>query len=257
MTTISVIMSAHNECDYIGAAIRSIQQQDMSDWELIIIDDGSTDNTYNTIKHLPEKDPRIKLMRNIHNLGLAASLNKALANARGQFIARMDGDDVSLPTRFSHQLSFLQEHPDIDVLGAGMIEIDSRGHPIRETYCPEKHEEIISHIYKECPFIHPTVIARREFFDTLGGYNKTLRRAQDYDLWLRGYKQFRYHNLQMPLIYYRRSASDYRSSAYSSYVLWRAVKRDKRLLSHGWYALRPLLAALLMTVQRKTFQTRE
>ena len=106
--------------------------------------------------------PRIrvepKIIKNSHCLGLAAALNKALPSAKGQFIARMDGDDVCLPNRFSQQVVFLNEHPEIGVLGGGAIEIDTVGHIIGEIYSREKHEDLIAHIYEENPFIHPSVM---------------------------------------------------------------------------------------------------
>jgi glycosyltransferase involved in cell wall biosynthesis len=252
---VSVITAVYNDEKYLAETIESVLAQTVTDFEYIIVDDGSTDKTPEIIKQFLHRDSRIKAVR-IKNAGQANARNVALQMARGDWIAVLDGDDVWLACKLEEQINFIKGHPDIDVLGSGIIELDSRGRTICETYRPEKHQEIISLIYKECPFYHSTVMARCKFFDSLGAYNKILRRAEDRDLWFRGYKQFRYHNLQKPLIYYRRSALYSRDSLYSAYVIWRAVNRDKRLLSHSWYAARPLLAALVATVlQRKTFQT--
>jgi len=246
MKPVSIIMSVHNESENIENALLSIQGQDFRDWELIIVDDASLDDSFAKISMFSEKDNRIKPLRNSRNIGLAASLNRALARTEGALIARMDGDDLCCPSRLSLQVSFLHENPRIDVLGGGAIDVNDSGQIVGETYGRELHEELVANIYKENPFIHPTIMARRRFFAESGGYDERLRRAQDYDLWLRGYLKYHYHNLQTPLIYYRRRKTpNFRNAAYSGYVLWRSALREGKILSRGWFALRPLGATLI------------
>jgi glycosyltransferase involved in cell wall biosynthesis len=243
-------MSVYNGQSQVISAIESIQSQTFGEWEMIVVDDGSSDNTYDLLEEAAKNDFRIKVLSNNHNLGLAASLNKALGFCRFKFIARMDSDDRNHPERFSKQVSFLEQHLDIDVLGASAIEVDSEGRIIGITPRRETHEELVFHIYKVNPFIHSSVMARREFFDVLRGYDESLLRGQDYDLWLRGYHQFRYHNLQEPLIYYRRNTTpNWRDAIYTSRVIMKAIKRDRKPVTYRWYAIRPLLAMLRATIQ--------
>lgn len=241
MTFVSIIMSIYNESKNIEKVLVSIQQQDYANWELIIVDDASLDDSYSIINRHAENDLRIKPLRNQLNIGLAASLNRALAVTKGELIARMDADDLCLPNRLSRQVTFFIQNPLIHVLGSGAIDVDQHGHILGETYRPELHADLVSRIYKENPFIHPTIMARRKFFEELGGYDEKLRRAQDYDLWLRGYHRFHYHNLQIPLICYRRSSqANYKNAIYSGFVLWRSSLHEGKLISRGWYALRPI-----------------
>lgn len=246
MRPVSIIMAVHNESGHLENALLSIQQQDFQDWELIIVDDASSDDSYAIINKFSEEDPRIKPMRNLRNLGLAASLNRALAGSEGALIARMDGDDQCFLNRLSLQVSFLQKNQAVDVLGAGAINVTDSGRILGEIYRRELHDDLVVAIYRENPFIHPTIIARRKFFVELGGYDESLRRAQDYDLWLRGYQKYRFHNLQTPLLYYRmRQRPKIRDAVYSGYVLWHSAMREKKVLRNGWYAFRPFAAATL------------
>ncbi len=242
MTLVSVVMSVHNQGAEARAAIESIQAQTYPHWEMWVVDDASTDTTDAVLQAAACADERIWIIRNPRNLGLAASLNRALACSRGELIARMDADDISLPERFERQVAFLEASPAVDVLGGGAIELDASGRVLWATFCREHHAELIQSIFRVCPFIHPTVMVRRRFFEVLGGYDERLRRVQDYDLWLRGYRFFRFHNLQVPLILYRRrSAPRFRDHATSALVLWRAAKREGKVISHGWYAVRQLV----------------
>jgi glycosyltransferase involved in cell wall biosynthesis len=242
MTLVSIIMSVFNQGAEVGAAIESIRRQTWPHWELWVADDASTDHTGEVLHAFTERDARIRIIRNPRNLGLAASLNRALARSRGQLIARMDADDISLPERLRQQVAFLEVSPAVDVLGGGAVEMDGNGRILMATYRYERHAELVEHMFRKNPFIHPTVMARREFYEVMGGYDERLRRAQDYDLWLRGYRSFRYHNLQIPLIYYRRRLEPrFRDHVASALVLWRAAVREGRRISHGWYALRQLV----------------
>lgn len=250
MRTVSIIMAVHNESRHLEKALLSIQQQDFQDWELIIVDDASVDDSYAIINKFSAEDTRIKPMRNSRNLGLAASLNRAFAGSEGALIARMDGDDQCFSSRLRLQVSFMQQNQEVDVLGAGAINVTDAGQILGEIYRRELHEDLVTVIYRENPFIHPTIMARRNFFVELGGYDERLRRAQDYDLWLRGYKKYRFHNLQTPLLYYRRSQRPkIRDAVYSGYVLWRSAQREKKVLRNGWYAFRPFAAAAFSRIK--------
>jgi len=202
MNNVSVIMGAFNEVATIGKAIESIINQTYSCWELIIVDDCSTDGTLEIIAGYCEKDSRIKVYKNNRNIGLAESLNKAINYASGIYIARMDADDISLPNRFEEQVKILDSDPRVMVVGSAAYYVSSHNHTKKLVRMPQHHKELSRRIFKMSPFIHPSVVMRSEFLSRTGGYNVKLRRAQDYDLWLRGRFIGKYYNIQEPLILY-------------------------------------------------------
>lgn len=243
MQGVSIIMAAYNEEANVLSSIRSVQSQTHQMWELIVLDDASTDGTTNCLQLAADSDSRIIFLRNNKNIGLAASLNKALRLCQYPLVARLDADDRCLPERLAIQTEFMNRHSDVDVLGAGSIDIDSAGAVLNETIQRETHEEMVRYIYKECPLIHPTVMVRKHVFDELNGYDESLQRCQDYDLWLRGYKRFRFHNLQIPLICYRRRTGvSWRDAKYSATVIMKALFREGKMPFHLWFVMRPLLA---------------
>ena len=233
---LSVLMGVWNGERTVSAAIESIRAQTWPDWELILVDDASTDGTAALLATL--SDPRIRVIRNDVNLGLAASLNLAFRESRGALIARMDADDVALPDRFARQLAFMAEHPAVDILGTAAVLVDGNGRELGISTRRELHHDIAAFIYKENPFIHPSVMMRRHVLDVLGGYDESLLRAQDYDLWLRGVRKFRYHNLQEPLLRYKQpDRPTWSSSSEGMRVIWKNAG-----WRGTWYAAR-LLAA--------------
>jgi|MDTC01.2.fsa_nt_gb glycosyltransferase involved in cell wall biosynthesis len=202
MNQISVVMGAYNEEATISESIESILSQTYSYWELIIIDDCSTDRTAAVIKRYCDKDHRISIHKNSQNLGLAESLNKGISLAKGPYIARMDADDLSLPNRFEEQVKILDSDPWVMVVGSAAYYINRSNTKKKLVRMPEYHRDILRLIFKMSPFIHPSVMMRREFVSLTNGYNPKLRRAQDYDLWLRGRFIGEYYNIQVPLILY-------------------------------------------------------
>jgi glycosyltransferase involved in cell wall biosynthesis len=244
---VTVLMAVYNGAHSVHAALSSILAQTYQDWDLIIVDDGSTDGTPGILESLAATDVRIRVLRNTANRGLAASLNVAWSQARGDLFARMDADDVSLPDRFHRQVEFMSAHPEIDVLGTGIELVSSEGRLLGFRSRPESHKELQKRMYRENPFAHPSVMMRRRFLEALGGYDGRLKWAEDSDLWLRGYRQFRYHNLPEPLIRYRvRDKIALWTSAYSAFVLLRASLRERLPLTGGFHALRHLIAGLLV-----------
>ena len=207
MPKVSIIMGAFNCADTIPFAIESLQIQTFKDWELIVCDDCSTDSTYRVISDLMLKDPRIQLIKNETNSRLAATLNHCLQRVRGQYVARMDADDICLPDRLEVQVNWLDEHPEFDVVGGGILLYDETG----------EHEVLLNpefpnvkYMYRHIPFFHPTIMMRREVYDNLGGYvvAKRTNRGQDMDLWFRffsrGYKGYNLQGRQLLLILKRK-----------------------------------------------------
>lgn len=199
---VSIVLATYNGSSTLPEAVRSIYEQSYKNWELIIIDDCSSDDVHKALDDYAN-DPRIKLYRNEKNIGLARSLNRAMELSTGKYIARMDDDDFSEKERIEKQLDFMSKNPDIDVLGSGATLVDSNLEYIGVKLMPERHEEIKRDIYKYSPLIHPTVMMRRSFVTRHGGYNENMRRKEDYELWGRTILLARFHNLQDPLIKYR------------------------------------------------------
>jgi glycosyltransferase EpsE len=181
-------MGAYNCAKTIGASIESIQAQTFTDWEMIICDDGSVDDSVQIIQSYAEKDPRIKLIANDCNHGLSYTLNHCLEEATGEYCARMDGDDLCDETRFEKQVRFLDENPQYGFVSTTMKRFDEQGiyqvPPMESPYEPTKKDYI-----KGSPFCHAPAMLRRESYNEVNGY-RTLEKVlgvEDYDLWFRLY----------------------------------------------------------------------
>lgn len=198
---VSVLLSVYNEEKNIGNAIQSCLHQSFGDFELIIVDDGSTDRTLEVIESFAVFDTRIKFISR-PNKGLAASLNDGLSEAKGEWVARMDADDISLPERLAVQLNYVYENPNVDVLGAAAYMRSQKGEQLGVFSLPSQHERLEKTIHRSSPFIHPSVIFKKEAVKAVGGYDERLRWAQDYDLWSRMIGSYNFHNLEEPLIIY-------------------------------------------------------
>lgn len=198
---VSVIMSVYNGMPYLKEAVKSILNQTYKNLEFIIVNDASADSSWEYLKSL--KDKRIKLIKNKKNLGLAKSLNIALRQAQGDFIARMDADDISLPRRFQEQLKFLVKHPAIDICGSWVDLIDEKGRIIGEKKFPLKDEEIKRVLVRFNPMIHPTSMGKKSFFTQLQGYREEYDGAEDYDLLMRAMKKFKMSNIAKKLLFRR------------------------------------------------------
>lgn len=199
----SVLLASYNSERFISASIDSVLRQTYKDFEFIVIDDASTDSSFDILQEAEQRDHRIKVIRNERNLGLGASLAQGVEAACGDYLLRIDADDICFHDRLERQIKFLDEHPEVDILGGAAIEIDMAGKQGRIRKMPASHEEIMRSIWA-CPIIHPTVAFRRRRILAIGNYNATLRRRQDYELWFRCARQgLRFANLQDPLIYYR------------------------------------------------------
>lgn len=181
---ITVLMPAYNAGAYIGEAIESVLAQSFRDFEFLIIDDGSQDDSLRIIQGF--QDPRIRVVSR-PNKGLIASLNEGLALARAPLIARHDADDVCLPDRLARQYDFLQKNPQYLLVGSDAEYIDKDGNYVSLLKAPAGHsfEEIWQGRLEKCPFIHPTVLFRKQAILEAGGYPKNALHFEDWLLWLR------------------------------------------------------------------------
>lgn len=202
---ISVIMSVYNDSKYLKESIESVLNQTYQNFEFIIVDDFSSDISLSIIKEYVKKDHRVKLIRNKNNLGLAASLNKAWKIAKYDYIARMDSDDICFKNRFSEQMNYLLENPNISIIGTSVEYINENNQVISTVNRPETDIEIKNTLIKKNCMIHPSVILKKEVLITCNGYIEKLKNAaEDYDLWLNAMnKNYEFYNLQKPLLQYR------------------------------------------------------
>ena len=183
MALISILMPTYNVALFVREAVESILNQTLGDFELIIVDDGSTDGTYNIIKELAQRDKRIKLYKSDVNQKICKTLNMAWSHAKGDFIGRMDGDDISQSNRFSELKKYLDEHPDCALVGSGMITIDEKGEEVSRPRFITKSENIYKYMkYRSC--IPHIWLARREVYERLNGYRE-IPYAEDYDFLMR------------------------------------------------------------------------
>ena len=201
---VSVIMGAYNAERYLAQAVESILGQTFADLEFLVIDDGSTDGTRQILDQYAARDPRLTV-RTRANRGHERTLNELLGLARAPLVARMDADDVSLPERLEKQVAFLDAHPDHGLVGAQTVQIDERGDPIpdREFGVRLTHEDIVGVLQEWSPFVHPTVMYRRDVVLGVGGYRPIFRHAEDWDLWLRLSPATKLANLPDRLMLYR------------------------------------------------------
>lgn len=244
---VSVIMATYNCLDTLDEAIDSILAQTYDRWELIVCDDASSDGTYERLLEHAEREPdRIVVLRNAENSKLSFSLNRCLEVARGDLIARMDGDDVSVPTRLQEQVAYLQAHPEVHLVGTAMQRFDSSGLKdiVRREGAPGP-----ASMRRTVPFFHATICCRREVYDRLGGYTVSTRteRGQDWDLWFRFLAQgFVGRNLRAPLYQVREDENAIRRRTLTVRLrAYRTTLIGFRLLGYPWHWYVPPTLELL------------
>lgn len=200
--TVSVVMSVFNGERFLREAVESILDQSFSDFEFIVIDDGSTDSSASMLDSYQSRDARVKVHHQEHG-GLVKCLNRGCSLAQGRYIARMDGDDVANTHRLMWQVDFLERHPQIGVLGGAVEWIDAAGKSLQTHRYPADDGQIKSTLLHGCAFWHPTVLLRKEVFVWASGYRHVVADAEDYDLWLRIAEHFQLANLEAVVLKYR------------------------------------------------------
>jgi glycosyltransferase EpsE len=249
--TISILMGIYNCAETLSEAIDSILAQTYPHWKLIMCDDGSVDDTCKIAQQYAENYPKkIILIKNEKNMGLNYTLNHCLKYADTEYVARMDGDDISLPERFEKQIEFLQNNPQYSIVSCPMIYFDENGDWGRgfSTENPIKYDFI-----NGVPFCHAPCMIKTDTIKSVNGYStnpKTLR-AEDYNLWFRLYaKGYLGHNLQTPYYKMRDDMNAYKRRKFKfalneAYVRFTGYKMLKLPLKAYIYVLRPIIVALL------------
>ncbi len=181
---VSVVIPVFNAQAYIAEAVESILAQTYTHFELILIDDASTDGTLEILQRYAAQDARIRLLINERNLNITPTLNRGLQEARGELIARMDADDISLPDRLEKQVAFLQSHPEIGLISGRALAIDAKGEVIPDEFSLIREPGVIRWLlHFTCPITHPAVMGRLDLFLQAGGYDPEIPFAEDYALW--------------------------------------------------------------------------
>lgn len=199
---VSVIIPCYNAEKYIEMAVRSIMNQTYKNLEILIIDDCSTDDTFNILKRLANEDSRIKLEKNEKNSKIVKTLNKLIDKANGVYIARMDADDISAPERIQKQVEFLENNPEYGICGTNAWRIDCNNRIIGKSLLPCDSEDIniVNNFF--CVFYHPTIMIRAMLYKT-NLYREEYLYAEDLELWHRLLKLTKGKNLKESLFYYR------------------------------------------------------
>lgn len=205
---ISVYMPAFNVAPYVRQAVTSVLEQTLGDYEFVIIDDGSTDGTREILLELAEKDRRIRLFSR-PNIGVSATANQAIALCRGEFLARMDGDDIALPMRLEQQLHYMRLNKPCVALGAGVLLIDDAGLPLYPMPdLQQGHERIDAALLRAgWPILQTVCMFRRDAVMAAGGYRTHLSLHEDHDMFLRLAERGRLENLPQTLQWYRQRFS--------------------------------------------------
>ncbi len=218
---VSVIMPVYNSQDFLPEAIESILSQTFRDFEFIIMDDCSTDNSLAIALDYQKHDARIRIHHHEQNIGIVGARNTGLELAQGKYVAWMDSDDVSMPERIEKQFLFMESHPEVGVTGANAIMIDEKGNFLFDIQMPQSHILITWAFCFYDPIINPTVMANRELCIRAGGYRDLAKDRseyfpEDYDLWVRLSNQSRFHNFNEPLLKLRKHGKNITSTRLQS-----------------------------------------
>jgi glycosyltransferase involved in cell wall biosynthesis len=218
---VSILLPVFNAQETLGCAIRSVIQQNYENWELLVIDDGSTDESVSVSRTF--SDSRIRVICSNRNEGLAVRLNQGIQLAHGSYIARMDADDVSYPDRLSRQIEWMEEHRDVDLLGTGAVAFQKDGDLIGKFRLAQTHLDICASPASGFPMYHPTWLGRATWFRR-HQYHESFPRAQDYELLLRAFGVSKFACLPDVLVGYRRDNPKLRKLLASRLYCFQAVR---------------------------------
>ncbi len=241
---VSIGMPVRNNENTLPLALRSLVSQTYINWELWLVDDGSTDHTMQVASQFA--DPRIKVLSDGHWRGVAARLNQVIALSRGKFFARMDGDDVAYPRRLERQVYYLCQHAGIDLVGTRAIVFGAGGTPLGKRPVPETSDAICAQPFAGFPMLHPTYLGRIEWFRRFG-YKEEVRGAvqEDQDLLLRSYRFSQFANVPEILLGYREEKLLLERMLKVRWLLTKSLMREFRRQSRWDLAVRALVGQIL------------
>ncbi len=232
---VSVLMSVHNGARYLKEAVDSVLSQTFTDFEFLIVDDFSSDNSPAILKGYAEKDSRVRIITNEFNLGLTKSLNKMIKEAKGEYLARFDCDDVSLPQRFEMQVQLLDTNPKCGLVGVWGEVINDHGTHLRDIKYPTTDADLKRALISYNPFFHPGIMMRKKVIEDVGFYDESWRFAQDYELYFRIAKKYELANIPMILLKYRETSGSITGSKNKLQVGF-VLKAKKKAIREGQYS---------------------
>ncbi|HDM77954.1 MAG TPA: glycosyltransferase [Deltaproteobacteria bacterium] len=233
---VSVIMSVYNGEKFLEEALESILKQTFPDYEFIIINDGSTDRTPQILASFD--DPRLVIV-NQDNRGLTVSLNRGIRLAKGTYIARMDADDISEPTRLERQVEVLDHDPDVVLVACWYKVIDEKGNVLAHRRLPTDGRQLAKLLMHDNPICHGSVLLRKEAIEAVGSYDENLRYAQDYDLWLRMLRKGYSFSIVPEFLYRFRISPEsvaklYLQRRYAALIKMRQAEKCKNIASNSF-----------------------
>lgn len=243
-------MAVYNDARWLQYSIPSILNQTLQDFEFIIVNDGSVDNTAEVLAAWAARDSRIVVHHLPHNKGLSHALNIGLSLARADLVARHDADDEALPERLERQYAYMQCHPETAIVGTNAMAVDGEGRELGVMHCAQSSDEIRKVLRWTPPFIHPSVMYRREAVVASGGYAEAFHRCEDYDLWFRFLARYKGANLPDVLMKYRIYPEGYKKKKFRFRIIEARIRwRGFQTIQAAWweylFAAKPLLVGLL------------
>ena len=243
---ISVVMPVYNAELYLVDAIESILRQTYQNFEFIIVDDASTDSSWKILKKYAAKESRIKIYRNFYTMKAAKTVERAMQLATGDFIARMDADDISLPSRFEKQIAYLQSHRKTIAVGGQCILIDKNGQTIGEKRFPLTFKEIYKYIFQFCPAQQPTLmIAKNRLPEGFTYYNHDLSPVEDVEFLFKLFRYGRVENVPDYLLMYRIHGKNSSLISFKKSFALTLLSRIRAVVLHGY---RPTATGVFMTI---------
>jgi len=243
---VSVIIPVKNAGKFVGLAVQSIIDQTYKNWEMIVVDDGSTDETGKILKRFAKKDPRITVITHKESKGIGASLNLALTKAKGKFIARMDGDDISLPNRLATQVAFLQKNPQTVAVGGQAEMIDGVGEIFAYKHFPTNQKTLREMIMWMVPIQHPIMMARASAYKKCR-YDESYKTAEDVEMFMQLLQYGEFGNVPEVVYQYRKAdtSNGYHNLKQTFYLT--ILGRWQGIVKHGY---RPSVKGVLLSLMQ-------
>lgn len=238
-------MPAYNSEDYISEAMNSVLNQTYNNFEFVILDDNSTDNTWKIIKEYPKKNKRIRIHRNDKNINIVKTRNKLfkLASSDTKYYAIFDSDDISMNTRLGEQVKFLEKNPEYGAVGSHTYIINENSKIIAKRRYLTEYNKIKKNLLIKSPFAQPSVMIRKSVIDNVGMYNKTngYNRSRDYDLWLRIADKYKIKNLDKYLFKYRVYPSQGKQTQLQETLLSTIQIQKKWIFKKRYFSIKALI----------------
>ena len=228
-------MSVYNGEEFLEESVLSVLNQSYKDFEFVIINDCSTDGSLKILEEFQHKDSRVKILNNNQNLGLTKSLNKAIKESSGEYVARLDAGDLSAEERLEKQVGFLDNNKNVGLVGSFMYIVNTKGEIIKEVKYPTDNKTLKEDLIRYNPFVHSSIMFRREVGARAGFYDEAFKYAQDYSLYFRFFPYTQFANLPFFLVKYRHMPYSITSTK-NKQQMYFANKARRYAIARGFYS---------------------